>query len=277
MSVIPTLEAEILDYYFDGASTVPRIGNLGSQYLGLASASPGESGTTANELTNLGGTQRKFLNPGDWNAASNGSISYSLEISWSPTGSGAATHFFLSTNPTWDTTHDFYDSLVATCNYQAADPLRIRADNLIVTVTGLFGLDSSSGWLIADNLLENLLRGASIGDRTSGYFGLSTTTPNVDGSNITEPSVGAYARTSQKTFSSIFNNPTGSSPTTITTNQAVIWPEATASWGTPTHWVIFSASTGGGMYYYGEIDNPTEVTNGLQPRFDTGDLVLSCD
>lgn len=273
MSLVPSLEAGVLDVFFK-AGSASRIGTSGGDvYVSLCSASPGESGVSANEITSrviVDAWSVPFVESGVVVCKSN------EEASWSP-GAATATHFLLADSSS--TNHEFYDSLAATVNIGAADTVRIRSSKLVVAIDGLLsreGGDTSPAW----EILDFMLRGsASVNDNTTGYFGLSTTAPTPNGTNVTEPSVGAYARTSSINFATtLFTGATsGSSPTTLTSTAAVVWPEATASWGTPTHWVCYDASTAGNLLYYGEIDNPAEVTNGLQPRLDTGDLVLSCD
>jgi hypothetical protein len=273
MSLIPSLEAGVLEVFFK-AGSVGRICNASADvYVALCSASAGESGTSANEVTTrviVDTWTTPFVESGVVVCKSN------EEASWTP-GAVTASHFLLSNVNT--TTHRFHDALAATVNVGASDTVRIRPGKLVVSIDGLLSREGGNG-SPAYEILDYMLRNATtVSDNAGGYFGLSTTAPAPDGSNVTEPSVGAYARTSSIGFSTpLFTAATsGSSPTTLTSQAPVIWPEATASWGTPTHWVCYDASTSGNLLYYGEIDNPAEVTNGLQPRLDTGDLVLSCD
>lgn len=272
MSVIAVVENEIFDYFIENfSSPVPRIGASSWSYIGLCSASPGESGTTVNELTNFTSpTTRLYLDASNWSVSSGNQTTFQLDLTWTPTGSGTATYMLLSSSSTFSSTHDFYAPLVAPVNYQSGDPLRIRAGQFTVSMNGLWGDFEGN------KVLDALLRGLTPTNLTSVWFGLSTTAPNSDGTNVTEPTVGAYARTNT-TLQSRFNI-SGASPTLATnTGGAIVWPQATASWGTPTHWVVYDASTGGNLAYYGEISNPTEVVNGLQPRFATGDLVWTID
>jgi hypothetical protein len=280
MSVTTTVEAEILEYYFKDSATRPRIGSSAGSYIGLCSASPGEAGAAANELTNLGAT-RPFLLDTSWNAAASGQTSFPDEISWSATGSGAATHWLLGATATLSSEHDFYDTLAATVNYQSGDTVRIRnipTLKLIVKCEGMFAYGSADSSSPANSVLDILLRDATTANPTTGFFGLSSTAPNPDGTNVTEPTGGAYTRTSFITFSSYFTGSVvGSSPSTLANTTAIVWPLATSSWGTVSHWVCYSSGTGGNLLYYGTLDTPVEVLGGLQPRFEVGDLVLACD
>ncbi len=70
--------------------------------------------------------------------------------------------------------------------------------------------------------------------------GLSTTTPNDDGTNITEPPGGAaYARVSLANTNGNFPVASGGEKSN---GVDVEFPEATAGWGTVTHWVLYDAS-----------------------------------
>ena len=275
MSVIPTVEAEIANYFWRNQSTVARIGNISNSYIGLCTGAPGESGaSTANEITTLG--NRQSLGDTIWNLPSNNVITYNVAVNWSPTGSGTVSHWILSTTPTLSTTHDFWAAFPATVNYQSGDPLRFRdgshTSGLRLTVDDLFSYYEGS------ILLRNLIGGYSSSNTSAVYFALSTTAPNPDGTNVTEPTIGAYARTGVYNLTtSFFGAPTGSSPTSCANITQVNWPEATDSWGFITHWAAYDASTSGNMIYYGTLDNPQTITTGLRPVFGAGDLVFTID
>ncbi len=80
------------------------------------------------------------------------------------------------------------------------------------------------------------------------YLGLSTTAPDLDGQNVTEPATDAgYARVELTTLSA----PTDG---LVTNQQAVNFEESTNNWGTVTHFVIFDAAEAntGNLLMYGE-------------------------
>lgn len=98
-------------------------------------------------------------------------------------------------------------------------------------------------------------------------LGLSSTEPNAGGGNITEPVGGAYARLS------IANNDTNWTPANNgakANNTIFTFPEATADWGTVSHWVLFDLGT---PKLWGILDNgvgvptPVEVLTGKIFRF----------
>lgn len=271
MGLTPTVEAEVANYFWRNQATVPRIGSASDSRLGLCDGAPGESGTsTANEITTASASRIQLV-ASTWGTPSANVISYGAQITWSPTATEAATHWVLSSNGTFSTTHDFWEAFPATVNFASGDPLRFRSGALQLAVSGLFGHSEGSA------LLRNLIAGTSLANTTIVYFALSTTAPNPDGTNVTEPSGGSYARVSA-TLSSVFSSaPSGASPTSCTSGAAIVWPEATGGWGTVTHWVAYTASTGGTLVYYGELTSSEIITTGLQPQFAAGDLVFTVD
>ena len=74
---------------------------------------------------------------------------------------------------------------------------------------------------------------------TSYYIGLSTTAPNIGGTNVTEPSTSAgYARVQ-------LTNLSQPSAGVVTNQSAINFNESTSSWGTITHFVIYDSSVVG--------------------------------
>ena len=100
---------------------------------------------------------------------------------------------------------------------------------------------------------------------SSVYLGLSSTTPNAEGGNITEPIgngyervlVGSYSQSGTQKFGDVSND-------SITNNEIIYFPESTGSWGnTLTHFVLFTTKTGAGDSYvlaFGELTTPVTVS-----------------
>lgn len=87
------------------------------------------------------------------------------------------------------------------------------------------------------------------------YLGLSTTAPDLDGQNVTEPATDAgYARVELTTLSAPLDG-------LVTNQQAVNFEESTNNWGTVTHFVIFDAAEAntGNLLMYGELTTPRTV------------------
>jgi hypothetical protein len=84
------------------------------------------------------------------------------------------------------------------------------------------------------------------------YIGLSTTAPNINGTNVTEPSGSGYTRMELTSL--------GAPSSGVVTNTAAIdFPESTASWGTATHFVIYDALTNGNLLQYGPLSTPRSI------------------
>lgn len=90
---------------------------------------------------------------------------------------------------------------------------------------------------------------------TSYYIGLSTTAPNIGGTNVTEPSTSAgYARVQ-------LTNLSQPSAGVVTNQSAINFNESTSSWGTITHFVIYDSSVvgDGNLLMYGALTTPRVV------------------
>lgn len=121
--------------------------------------------------------------------------------------------------------------------------------------------------------------GATTWAPATWFVGLSTTTPNDDGSNFTEPTGGAYARVSKT------NNVTNflgaatdvSGVTTKKNTTAITFPTPTALWGAITHALFFTALTGGTPEYVVALDTTITVNSGNTPvEFAANQLIISC-
>lgn len=97
---------------------------------------------------------------------------------------------------------------------------------------------------------------------SNAYIGLSTTTPNTDGTGVTEPASGGYSRVSATSGS--FTASDGS----VKNTGYIYFPEATADWGTITHLCIFdgSASTAR-LRYFGKLTEQKAVAVNSVPLF----------
>lgn len=126
-------------------------------------------------------------------------------------------------------------------------------------------------------LLKELTGQQQNGPLPTCYLALSTTPPNAAGGNFTEPpgSTG-YARTLLGTYNSpstfIMSAPSGG---TTTNTDIIFFPEATASWGSITHFGLFDAKTGGNLMVYGQLSAPVTVPANYVPLFRAGYFTMS--
>lgn len=63
----------------------------------------------------------------------------------------------------------------------------------------------------------------------------------------------------------------------ITNSQIVYLPEATADWGTITHFALFNTATGGTPFLWGALTDPVNVPSGYVPLFRVGKLSISIE
>ena len=112
--------------------------------------------------------------------------------------------------------------------------------------------------LLANNILQYLFTGGTIiAKPTKVYIGLSTTIPNADGTNITEPSGNAYTRVEMNCTTAMWDITVNKQ---LSNKSAVIFPKATANWNTHTNTtadvlyaVLFTASTSGTFLSYCQV------------------------
>ena len=112
------------------------------------------------------------------------------------------------------------------------------------------------------NTILNGLVGRNNSIAYSVYVGLSSTAPNADGTNVTEPTGGGYARvlvgTNNQSGTYKFGAPENDE---IKNSDFIYFPESTGSWGdTLTHFVLYSAETGGNLLGYGLLEANGEAT-----------------
>jgi len=127
------------------------------------------------------------------------------------------------------------------------------------------------------NILKQLIGKVSNGVLVNCYMALSTTTPNADGTNFTEPSsTTGYART----VIGLYNQPATqvmSDPVNGTTanKDIIFFPEASATWGTITYFGLYTAQTGGQLILYGALSSPITVAANYVPLFRAGNFSLT--
>jgi hypothetical protein len=135
-----------------------------------------------------------------------------------------------------------------------------------------------------DKLIDFLFRGLPWTPPATWYVALFTATPDAAGGG-TEVTGGSYARASlaSSTADWAATNAAGStaSPSTGTSgatsnNVAISFPTPTGSWGTVTSWGLFDASTGGNLYYFGNLTSPVTIGPGVTPvEFNDAQLSIS--
>jgi hypothetical protein len=123
-----------------------------------------------------------------------------------------------------------------------------------------------------ENKILNHLFGKAALTPPAIYVGLSTANPAENGSSLAEPSGNAYTRV-QTSDDDWYAASDGS----IDNAGEIVFPMATGSWGTMTHFVLFDAATDGNMLAFGTLSPSKPVGSGDIAKFAAGDLVLSLD
>lgn len=119
--------------------------------------------------------------------------------------------------------------------------------------------------------------GATTWAPTTWYLGLSTTTPNTDGTSFTEPVGGAYARVAVTNNATNFPAATATTGITTKSNGAKFtFVNPTGVWGLISYYGWFTALTGGTPEYSNALDAPITVRNGNTPvEFDIAQLIMT--
>ena len=127
---------------------------------------------------------------------------------------------------------------------------------------------------LENELLDHVFGNAAYTAPGTLYVGLSTTTPADDGTNITEPSGGAYARVSSTNNLTNWPAAAGGSKSN---GVPVTFAAATASWGTVTHFFLADAPTGGNILGSAALAASKLIDINDQASFDTGQLTITLD
>jgi hypothetical protein len=110
------------------------------------------------------------------------------------------------------------------------------------------------------------LRATAYTAPTTVYVGLFTTTLTAAGTG-TEVSGGSYARTAVTI---------GAPSSGATSNSAnVVFPTATASWGTVTYMGIYDALTGGNLLYFAPLTTSKTIDTGDIFQISSANLTIS--
>ena len=110
------------------------------------------------------------------------------------------------------------------------------------------------------------------------YVGLSSTTPTETGTNVTEPSGGAYARVS--TVAGDWNAATSADPSVVTNANAITFAKATATWlagANLTYAVLYDAATNGNFLGAGVLGTAKPVLVDDTADIAAGDASVSLD
>lgn len=126
---------------------------------------------------------------------------------------------------------------------------------------------------IEESVLKHVFGIATYSAPATLYAALFTTAPAEDGTGGVEASGGSYARVAITNDNTEWSWNAGGWIENI--NQ-ILFPTATANWGTIVRVVLMTASSGGAIWAISDAIS-FDVTTGLQPFFDPGDLTFTLD
>lgn len=248
------LEDALADHAFGKASyTQPSI------WIALSTTAPADDGSNVTEPSG-NNYSRKSTAAGDWNTASSGTTDNAAEIDFAdPSGSwGTVTHF-AAYDASTSGNMLFYGTLDEAKAITASNDVSIAAGDISLTLGG--GMSD----YLRDALLDHLFGKASF-TMPSTYVAVSSTAPASDDTNVTEPGNG-YAR--EQVLAAGWNAASGG---VITNNGVIQFNEATGTWSTPSHFLVYDALTSGNLLWFGSIDSPEAI--GDQDTLEFGDTLI---
>lgn len=130
----------------------------------------------------------------------------------------------------------------------------------------------SASTYLANKLLE-LQVGKTAYTLPTVYVALSSTTPTVGATNVTEPTTGGYARVA--TTGATWGTAAAGS---IANAAAITFPTATADWAAGsnlTYGLMYDAATGGNMLGFGALTVPKNTLNGDTASIAVGGLTIT--
>ena len=123
------------------------------------------------------------------------------------------------------------------------------------------------------DILDHVFKNGAMAQPTNLYVGLTTTTITDAHTGTTvpgEPGAGAYARKKCNTF-------TNAAAGSLTNNIEIVFPEATANWGTVTDFFVADHSTTGDIIGYAKLSAAKKIGTNDTAQFATNDLKASLD
>lgn len=258
MAVSEYYTNRILDRLLGSSGTAIPIA---THYIALSTTTPNYDGTNFTEPT--GGYARQSVTASTFWSASSGTATSLVQVDYLASGSAWGTITYMGIfdaltlgNMLWFLPLDMAELI------QDGDDSHFPIGDLQLSMSG-GGFTNSFATIIIDDVAND---GPPYTPSASLQMGLSTTAPNPNGTNFTEPVGANYNRASLTNNATNFPAASGG---VKTTGGAFTFPEATGSWGTISHWGIFD---GGLLEVYGPLTTPTAVVSGDRPVFRPGEI-----
>jgi len=129
---------------------------------------------------------------------------------------------------------------------------------------------------LENKIIDHVFQNTTFTSPSTLYVGLLTAVSDGEAGTVTEVTGGSYARVAVTASNTEWSDATGNNGTTSNVN-AVTFPQATADWGTATHFGIFDAASSGNLLIYAALTTSRTITNGSTPSFAAGALTVQID
>lgn len=129
---------------------------------------------------------------------------------------------------------------------------------------------------LENKLIDHIFQNTTFTSPSTLYVGLLTAVSDGEAGTVTEVTGGSYARVAVTASNTEWLDTSGNNGTTSNVN-AVTFPQATADWGTATHFGIFDAASSGNLLIYAALTTSRTITNGSTPSFAAGALTVQID
>ena len=233
-------------------------------FLALSTANPTETGSGIAEP--VGNSYARVMKD-TWDVASNRATENTGVIEFpEATGAwGTITHWALFDDTTAGNMIA-YGELLSPQSVGIGDNLSVQDGALDISF-----LTGTITTYLANKLLDHVFKNTAFTLPTNYYMALSVNSNPTDaGNGLVEPSGNAYARVTCNTWTSAT---TGSTMN----DGAITFPQATASWGTITHWAILDALTVGNALLYAPMTTSRAVGRNDTPNFANSALVINAN
>ena len=128
---------------------------------------------------------------------------------------------------------------------------------------------------LEQKIIEAVLKNTTFAGGTNTYVGLHTAQATPESSTVTEVSGGSYARQAMLAASAWSAGGQVSAAYEVNNAADVVFPVATADWGTIVGFGIYDALTSGNLLYYGALDTSKSILTGDQFKFVAANLKIS--
>jgi hypothetical protein len=234
-----------------------------SIYVGLSTADPLDDASGLAEPA--GGAYARVLH-NSWDTASSRATENTGTISFpEATGSwGTITHFGIFDSLSGGTMLA-HGSLSASKTIGSGDNASFQDGAIDVS----FNSGGQSTYL-SNAMLDHMFQNTAYDTTSSLFVSLSKADPTDNASGMDEPVGNNYSRVTHDTWDAAA---AGASEN----DGAITFPQASAAWGTVTHFAIFDDSSSGNMIIYGALDNSRNIGTNDTPSFADGALDVTID